>query len=1363
VEFRVLGPLEVLDDGRPLALGGTKQRSLLALLLLNANHAVSTDRLIDEVWGDAAEGAARTLQVYVSNLRKLLTSNERSGSELLLTQKPGYSMRLEETQLDLLGFEARCGQGQQLLAAGDNHAAARRLREALALWRGPALADLAFEPFAQAEATRLEGLRLAVLEDRIEADLALGRHTEVVHELESLVVAQPLRERLWGQLMVALYRSGRQSDALRACARLRRILGEELGIEPSPDLVRLEDAILMHKPELDWTPVPGEGRPLGRSLPTGVVTFLLTDVVGSTRQWQSAPQAMAQALARHDQILAEAVGDRGGNLLKTKGEGDSTFSVFTRATDAVAAALSAQLSLAAEVWPGGTELSVRMALHTGEALERDGDYFGTAVNRAARLRAVTAGGQIFLSQSTAEVVVDHLPEDVGLAELGSQRLRDLDRPERLFVLTEPRLLPVPVPTADLEPPAEQPPLPARLASSGLFVGRQAEMERLLGLWKEAVSGTLSVVLVAGEPGVGKTRLAAEFARAAHAEGATVLYGHCDENLGAPYQPVAEALRSYVISCPTRALESHVAVYGGELARLVPELRRRLPEAPSPLPAESEAERWRLFEAVGGLLADASRVAPVALVMDDLHWADQTTLLLLRHLARSPGHSALLMLGSYRETELAASHPLGETLADLRRDRLAERMTLRGLDEDETIALIATRTGADPEPDFGGAVHSATEGNPFFIEEVLTHRAEREARTGRSLSLEELGVPEGVREVVGRRLARLSPATQQVLALASVVGREFDLELLLLVGETTEDQLLDCLDESLASRLIKEQLPVAGRYAFSHALIRQTLFDELASMRRARLHRRIGETLEHRYQLGQRDELSSLAHHFSEGAPAGTAAKAARYSLMAAERASDQLAFEEAAEFLRRGLAALASQGHPDEAVRADSLLALAQCQLAMFDVSSAKKVAEQAADAARALDSPERLGRAAVLRSYNITMGQPDSRAVELCTEALAALGDEHVSLRGQIMAALARYRYFAEGDVDAADELARDALVLARRAGDRNALTIAIHARAVTLANMHSPWDVIQLAEELLSLDAESRDRTIQVYGHRIRALPRLAMGDVSGFDADTADVHRYGTELHMTQYLAEAALWRALRAIFSGEFEAAERISAEVLVHAQGEPDLVASALGQIVYLRAEQGRLPEVEFMLVAGLQDNPQMAVIRAGLTLCRARLGKLEEAAADLEHFAHDGLTTLPRDFMWAASLTLLAEACAHVGNRNLAAAVEQQLRPYRGLLVIEGLGIACAGAADRYLGILAATRDRWSEAEELYRAALALEQRSGAIPNLARTKLWYATMLRSRGQEHDPLRGALATDALATAHKLGMADVASRASLLLED
>ena len=420
MEFHILGPLEVMDQGRAVKLGGSKQRSLLAFLLLRPNEAVSRDRLIDELWGDQPpDTAATAIQVHVSQLRKAL------GRDVIVTQPPGYLIRVRDGELDLERFERSVTEAQSAPPVD----ASALLSEALALWRGPPLAELD-APFARAAGVWLDAQRLAALEQRIDADLALGRHAQLVPELEGLVREHPLQEHLRGLLMLALYRSGRQAEALDVYRTGRRLLDEELGLEPGEELGRLERAILEHDPSLAAPAGPPAERHRPEQVPTGTVTFLFTDIEGSTRLVQQLGDEYGGLLAHYHALLRDALTEQGGQEIDK--QGDALFFAFRRARDAVRASVRAQLAFAAASWPRGVEVRIRIGIHTGEPPGLvEGGYHGLDVVRAARLSGAAYGSQVLVSSATRDLVGDALPE-ISFRDLGEQRLKDIEQPQRIF-------------------------------------------------------------------------------------------------------------------------------------------------------------------------------------------------------------------------------------------------------------------------------------------------------------------------------------------------------------------------------------------------------------------------------------------------------------------------------------------------------------------------------------------------------------------------------------------------------------------------------------------------------------------------------------------------------------------------------------------------------------------------------------------------------------------------------------------------------------------------------------------------------------------------------------------------------------------
>lgn len=474
MQVRLLGPIEVAVAGTVVEVASAKQRALLAALALTPGATVSTDRLLGLLWGDdPPESARTTLRSLVYRLRRLLGGDgDEDAPSPLAARGNGYVLDLDPGAVDACKFERLAGTGA--------------LADALALWRGPALGGDAGSPSLHAAARHLEERRLATVEKLAEAELAAGRPADAAARLEAHVAEHPLREAAWGQLMLALYRLGRQKDALTAYQRIRTILDDELGIEPNPALRELETAILQQRPSL-------AGPPAARTL-SETVAFLFTDIQASTRRWEGDTDAMAADLARHDELLTAACAEWSGDAFTHTGDG--LCMAFATVADAVGAAVAGQRALLAERgWRTG-ELRVRMAVHAGAAQTRDGNYFGPTLNRTARLMSTAWGGQVVCSATAAQLAVDQLPDGISLRDLGEHRLADLTREERVFQVLHPEL------------PADFPPLrtsggarrslPAQLTS---FIGRAGELAELVALLDRT-----RLVTLAGPGGAGKTRL-----------------------------------------------------------------------------------------------------------------------------------------------------------------------------------------------------------------------------------------------------------------------------------------------------------------------------------------------------------------------------------------------------------------------------------------------------------------------------------------------------------------------------------------------------------------------------------------------------------------------------------------------------------------------------------------------------------------------------------------------------------------------------------------------------------------------------------------------------------------------------------------
>jgi class 3 adenylate cyclase len=1079
------------------------------MLGLHGGSVVAADTLVELLWGeDPPRTAAKALQTHISSLRRTL------GDGFVLTAGAGWT--LAETQVDATRYKSAARLGRDAAAAGDTSQAVARFEEALALWRG--IPELPDGRRGTSEKTRWIESHAALVEDRADALLATGRAAEIIGELEAAVADAPLRERRWGQLMLALYRAGRQGEALGTYQRARALLADELGVDPGPDLRRLEAAIVAQDSALEM--------PAAQQLSsvTRAVTFLLTDIEGSTAAWEADAGAMAVALARHDELIEQVVTSRGGRLIKTRGEGDATFSVFERPSAAAAAAIELQDAIVHEPWVLREPMRIRVALHTGEVELRDGDYFGRAVNRAARLRSLATGGQILCSGATAELVIDSLPDDVMLADLGARQLRNLARPEHVFEL-QLQTTPLGHPVDSTEVTLERPSLPPVLAGPGPFVGRRHELERLSSAWQTALAGGTNAMLIAGEPGVGKTRLAGEWSRQAYDQGALVIYGRCDEDLGAPYQPFAEALRSLVPCLGAGGLRGLRGVEA--LLTLVPGLADLLPDLAAPTRADPDTERYALFDAVVALLATASASAPVVLILDDLHWAAKPTLLLLRHLLRFGEHARMQIIGTYRSTDLDRSHPLAAMLADLHRDGTADRLSLSGLDEDDVTAYVAEAGYNDEE--LARALASVTGGNPFFLIEALRHVDESGGRWDQST------LPQGVREAVSRRLSRLPAEANKALAAAAVVGSRFALDL---VERVLEDDLVDAFDEACKAGIVIEE--PGGRYRFNHAIVRQSLLAELPSVRRMRLHQRIATTLEN--EPGADDELlAELAYHYFECAWAGNAAKAVEYCRRAADQAMARLAYEGAADLYDRALHALEEidEELPDrDDQTAELLIARCEALLAAGDVASAASAVSQLHSASP--DSRQLAAWATCFDGQLSMLIHPErlddvAAAVGSAAEELAQLGDA----AGEAMAhtvhagCLARLGRIGDGEI-----ALNDALSAARRAREHRRVN-AVLANA-PLAALWGPNPVPRAGGRCLDVVRLLRITTdspaVEATSTRCQAVLEAFRGRAAAARRMIDSARRTATELGLRHSLMEVEQFAGIVELVVDEPAAAE-----------------------------------------------------------------------------------------------------------------------------------------------------------------------------------------------------------------------------------
>jgi len=1078
------------------------------------------------------------------------------------------------------------------------------------------------------------------------------------------------------------------------------------------------------------------------NLRTGTATVLFTDLVGSTELMTRLGQSAFDNVRRaHFAALRKTIQRHGGDEVKTLGDG--VLAVFGSAADAAECAVAMQQAVQRHAASSPAPLAIRIGMGLGDVRFEEGDVFGSPVIEAARLVEAARPGQI-LATAIVQVVAGGRAGGVRFTDIGRLRLKGL---------------PEPVPTCEVHWEALPPlvPLPALLTDQGpVFIAREEEMERLGQLWKEAVAGDLRLALLAGEPGVGKTRLAAELAGRVHDQGVTVLAGRCDEDLGVPYQPFVEALRHFVDHVPPEDLAGRLGRYGGELFRLVPEAEA-VPGLAPPLQSDPETERYRLFDAVAAWLASASRDEPILLVLDDIQWAARPTLLMLRHLmARRTDPTRLLIVGTYRDTELWHEHPLVEVLADLRRQEGVERFSLTGLDQFGVARLMETRMGrtlTDEELPLARAIYQETEGNPFFVREVLRHLAESGAST--ELPVEDLGIPEGVREVVGRRLARLSKDTNHVLRIAAVVGTEFDVPVLQEAEHLDEEQMLSALEEASQARLIVDA--PGNRYRFAHSLVRHTLYESLSTARRVRLHMRVGEAIETVYAMRLDQHMPALVHHWSKAsAPRPETARAVRYALRAGDLAQAQLAHHEAAGYYRQGLELL-DAGGGDDAQRAQLLVLLGEAQHRMGDPGYRTTVLEGARLAERIGDA-YCLARAALAGyrgMWTMSLGVDRERVAALEAALRASEGHEDL-VRARLLANLAVELMFV--DRQRRWELSDEALAVARRLGDRPTLGRVLLSRVAAIWEPGALAERRALVDELLALAVELGDPFVKVWAELFGFETAMELGEVSEADRMLAEAQRTALEVERAlRWFAEFP--RAGRALLGGRVEEADKLAREALEIGRATQSLNEFRITygvQRFEIRIEQDRADEIIPALVQAAESgNPESRVMLAQAYCAVGRLQDAREVFRPLMAVLPD---VLP-DPNWIIAATRAAAVCGELGDEAAAARLYPLLAPYADR--IAGNGVIWIGSVAHYLGVLATTLGHFDDAERHLAASEATHERLDARGWRARTRLARARLLLRRDDPGDANEARqLLGQVIDTARELGLANLERRTAEL---
>lgn len=1076
---------------------------------------------------------------------------------------------------------------------------------------------------------------------------------------------------------------------------------------------------------------------------TATRTILFTDVVGSTALRSSLGDVAADEFgAQHDHLLRDAVATWRGVVVK--GTGDGVMAVFEAAADAAACAVAMQQAIHQLSHRRGIALSIRVGLSVGDVASEDGDWSGTPIVEAARLEAAAEPNQILastlvraLAGSRTELVFD----PVGLLDLKG--------------------LPAPLDACSIrwEPVARSGPLPLppplTLAGSFDFVGRANEQQILAEAWRAVSSGESRTVMLGGEAGVGKTRLVRELATRVHESGGVVVAGGCDEEAGLPYKPFVEMLHSFIESAPEDLLHASLMPYRDDLSRMVPELAVNLPATAS-TGTDPDSERHALFVALTSWLGALSVEVPVLAVLEDLHWATKPTTLLLRHLQRSYTAGGLLLLGTYRPSDIGQEHPLTELLADWRRAPEVERLTMGGLDDVAVSELLAEALGhslSASETRLATTIREVTAGNAFFAAEVVRGIGESGPDTTG------LVVPESVREVVSRRLAPLSERARDVLTACAAVGPVFDVRVVSAVAALEEQVVLDALDIASARHLVNEE--AFDRYRFAHALVRDTILANLSTSRRTRIHQRVADSIQALFPTDIDDHLVELAYHLGEVAVADStvASLALEYTQRAGDQAVTRLAPEEASRHYARALNLL-DQLPPDPQRRCDLYLALGAALIWGADFTMARSAYDAAAELARDLHDGPRLARAAIgfRGPPRMASNQHSAREVTLFEAALSELDETEPALCSLVHAYLARTVL----DSASAQRHCADAVRLARDVDDPVVVVNALFSRAAMLFLPESAHDQLRITFEALDVAraGASPDLRLQALANHLVVVQHLDDRQAAQ-DAEN-ETREIAEQFHHAFYLAFLELLEARRLIARGELDDAEAHSGTALSIASDE-GTTTTYFAQLMLIRGLQGRAEE----LLGGSKlrydpsGGPAALALHLAAVLLHIQAGRMLEAQDAFEPLVQTNFNALSNGTGWTRQLelALLADICARLDHQAGAVRLLTVVTPYEHLHAHASVA-AYLGPFALHLGMLESVLGHCDQAIEHLQAARAYLEHVGdlALEFRAEAELGAALVVAADGRSDEG--NALLRRARFEAAQLNLVDIVNRCDLL---
>jgi tetratricopeptide (TPR) repeat protein len=1098
----------------------------------------------------------------------------------------------------------------------------------------------------------------------------------------------------------------------------------------------------------------------------GTLTVLFTDLVASTALLvELGDERFRSVLAEHDAVVAEAISHHGGTLVKHTGDG--AMAVFRSAGDAVRASIALQQMIEGRNRRSPTELAVRIGLSVGETAEEAGDYFGRVPVEASRLCDFAQAGQILASHLVAELVGSR--DGHSFVTLGQHDLKGLPA----LVVVE-----VKWDVGQIEPPAGVS-MAARLTAEPEMgiIGREHEMAQLADAYKHAAAGGgQQTIFLLGEAGIGKSTLAAAAGREAYRSGGIVLYGRCDDGLGQPYQPFVEALDHLVATVDQDLVDRHVKAHGGELTRILRSLRARAPEVASPRVTDPEAGRYLLLSAVVGLISEVARTHPITLILDDLHWADRETLILLRYIVCSQVDLRVSIIATYRDTDIDSNHQLTETLALLRREQHVSRISVGGLNANDVLGLLERIAGKQLDQlsvAFGHELCRDTDGNPYFVVELIRHLIE----SGAISPTEEGGfvvtsgagdvlgweLPDSIREVIGHRLSQQSETDQRALDIASVLGREFELDLLGHLCQMTEDEILEVLERACASGILEEIRDRSGRFSFTHALVQHTIYSRLTATRRQLLHRRVAEQLEASGDTQTNERVVELAHHWVAATRPAEVVKAIGYACRAGKQALESLAPHDAIRWYQQALELLAHESSPQPLLRVRVLLGLGEAQRQVGD-SGYRMTLLDAAALAQAENDSDGVIEAALANNRGMasSAGRIDVDRVRVLSAALDMAGTEPTDARARLLATLAA-ELTPGRDYERVRALADEALNIGRQLKMPKTLLEVLNLRFTTILVPETLRERLGNAQEAEEVASDVDDLAAKFWAAGFRTTAALEDADVDLVDRSLATATNCANRIGQPSLQWVAAFVNCWRSLLAGDTEQAELLAASALTLGTdtGQAEAFAFYGVQLLAIRWHQGRIGELLPLVLQAIEANPDLAPgFRPPLAMCQFESGHEESARVLLQAEVDSDFADLVRDSVWLASAALWAETAGNLEHEAASQYLYDRLEPWASRVASNG--VCVIGCVAHHLGVLATVLRR-SDAEMHFETALRIHQQLRAPFFVARTQLeWARTLLKYEGGGADAQRARqLLIETLETARQYGCDGLHRRATALL--